>query len=116
MSISAGRLIQALTIQNFTTTRSPSGQPIESWSDGETIRADIQGISGRELIRSGAELAEATVRVYVRGESAGSISAASRLKVLTGPYKNQVLNVAGPPIPDKKGSRIEILCKQGVKK
>ncbi|MDR8290963.1 head-tail adaptor protein, partial [Acinetobacter baumannii] len=44
------------------------------------------------------------------------ISASSRLKVLNGPYTDAVLNVTGPPVPDIKGTRLEILCKQGTEK
>jgi hypothetical protein len=34
----------------------------------------------------------------------------------TGPFKGAVLNVTGPPVPDIKGTRLEILCKQGTEK
>ncbi|OWA84784.1 head-tail adaptor protein, partial [Klebsiella pneumoniae] len=44
------------------------------------------------------------------------ISASTRLKVRTGPFKGAVLNVTGPPVPDIKGTRLEILCKQGTEK
>ncbi len=116
MSISAGRLIHAITVLNFTTTRDLYGQPIEEWRDGATIRADVRGVSSRELMSAGAETAQATVRVYVRGESGRTINATSRLKILSGPYKGVTLNVIGPPVPDEKGQRLEILCKQGTEK
>ncbi|PVJ76410.1 head-tail adaptor protein, partial [Salmonella enterica subsp. enterica serovar Senftenberg] len=50
MAISAGRLIQVIVIQNPVHIRDNSGQPVEIWEDGETIRADIRGRSGRELM------------------------------------------------------------------
>ncbi|EAT7177338.1 head-tail adaptor protein, partial [Salmonella enterica subsp. enterica serovar Senftenberg] len=50
MAISAGKLIQILMIQNPVHIRDDSGQPVETWEDGETIRADIRGRSGRELM------------------------------------------------------------------
>ncbi|MEI6984482.1 head-tail adaptor protein, partial [Klebsiella pneumoniae] len=56
----------------------------------------------------------ATIRVWVRFRT--DISASSRLKVRTGPFKGAVLNVTGPPVPDIKGTRLEILCKQGTEK
>ena len=112
----AGRLRHRVTIQNFTTTRTPSGQPVENWEDGKTISAEVKGRSGREMMASGAEHAEATIRVWVRFKSGSSIYTTSRLKVLSGPYKGQTLNVVGPPIPDPKGTQLEILCKQGGEK
>ncbi|WP_221918714.1 phage head closure protein, partial [Klebsiella oxytoca] len=51
----AGRLRHRLTIQNFTTSRTPSGQPVEKWEDGKTIWAEVKGISGRELLAAGVE-------------------------------------------------------------
>jgi head-tail adaptor len=50
-----------------------------------------------ELVASGAEVAEATIRVWVRRRD---ITAANRLKVLTGPFAGSTLNIIGPPIPD----------------
>ncbi|EMM5750030.1 TPA: phage head closure protein [Klebsiella pneumoniae] len=110
----AGRLRHRVTIQNFTTSRTPSGQPVEKWEDGKTIWAEVKGISGRELLAAGVEHADATIRVWVRFRN--DISAASRLNVRTGPFKGAVLNVTGPPVPDVKGTRLEILCKQGTEK
>ena len=110
----AGRLRHRVTIQNFTLSKTPSGQPVESWADGKTIWAEVKGISGRELLAAGVERADATIRVWVRFRT--DISASSRLKVLNGPYKDAVLSVTGPPVPDIKGTRLEILCKQGTEK
>ena len=110
----AGRLRDRLVVQNPTTTRSPTGQPVKTWSDTETIWAEVKGISGREQMFAGAELAEATIRVWIRFRH--DVTAASRLKVLTGPFKGAVLNVTGMPIPDAKGSQLEILCKLGSEK
>jgi SPP1 family predicted phage head-tail adaptor len=62
----AGGLRNRVTIRTFTSSRTPSGQVIQKWEDGETIWAEVKGISGRELVAAGAEIAEATVRVWVR--------------------------------------------------
>ena len=108
----AGKLRHQIIIQNFTTGRTPSGQPIEEWVDGKTIWAEVKGVSGRELIASGSEKAESTIRVWIRFRR--DITAASRLKVLNGPFSGAVLAINSPPIPNTTGTRLEILCKQGV--
>lgn len=110
----AGGLRNRVTIRKFTTSRSPSGQVIQNWEDGAMVWAEVKGISGRELVASGAEMAEATVRVWVRFRR--DITAASRLKVLTGAFAGSTLNIIGPPIPDSAMTRLEILCKQGTEK
>lgn len=109
-----GGLRSRVTIRVFTTQRAPSGQVIQVWEDGETIWAEVKGISGRELMASGVEVAEATIRVWVRFRR--DITAANRLKVLTGPFAGGTLNIIGPPIPDSEGTRLEILCKTGTEK
>lgn len=106
-----GRFRHRVTIQNFTTRRDPGGQIIKEWQDSATVSAETKGISGRELVSAGAATAEATIRVWMRYRS--DVSAASRLLCLNGPFKGATLDISGPPIPDGKGTRLEILCKQG---
>ena len=110
----AGRLRDRVVIQNITTSRDPSGQLVESWHDGAEIWAEVKGISGRELVAAGAETAVANIRVWTRFRS--DITAASRLRVMTGAFKGAILNIIGPPIPDSRGVQLEILCKQGTEK
>ncbi|NIG74674.1 phage head closure protein [Klebsiella sp. Ap-873] len=109
----AGRNRSRVTILNKVVGRTPSGQPKEEWQSGLTVWAEVKGISGREIVTSGAEKPAATIRVWMRFRS--DVTASSRLKVINGPFKGQVLDVTGPPIPDSKGKQLEILCKQGVK-
>jgi len=109
----AGRLNERITIQNFITIRLPSGQPDKEWSDGRTIWAEVRGVSGRELIASGAEMGEATIRVWTR--ITDDITSASRIRCESGGFKGSTLDVVAPPIPDAKNDRMEILCKLGVK-
>ncbi len=72
------------------------------------IWAEVKGISGREIISGGAETAQATVRVWMRFRR--DVTATSRLKVLTGAFKGAILGIEGPPIPDARATRLEILC------
>lgn len=110
----AGRLRDRVSILTFTAVRDPSGQLVEKWEEGKTVWAEVKGISGRELVSSGAETATVTVRVWVRFRR--DITAASRLRVLSGAFKGVVLSVVGPPIPDASCIQLEILCKQGGEK
>ncbi|EIX4511074.1 phage head closure protein [Escherichia coli] len=106
----AGRLRDRVVILNTMTKRTPSGHPGETWEEGATVRAEIKGISGRERISGGAETAQATVRVWMRFRR--DVTAASYLKVLTGAFKGAILSIDGPPIPDARATRLEILCSQ----
>lgn len=108
----AGKLRDQILIQHSISARMPSGQMLESWVGGKRVWAEITGITSRELLSSGAQTAEATLRVLVRFRR--DITASSRLKVLTGSFKGETLQVVGAPIPDVCCSSLELLCKQGV--
>ncbi|OAN09914.1 hypothetical protein AU469_024930 [Escherichia coli O157:H7] len=47
-------------------------------------------------MQSGAEMAQAEIRIWVRGQSGREITAASRLHVLSGPWRDHVLKSSGP--------------------
>ncbi|MCQ8205589.1 phage head closure protein, partial [Vibrio parahaemolyticus] len=85
----------------------PSGARENQWVDIVTTRAEVKPISGRELIASGAEMSEITVRVWMRFRS--DINSTCRM-VFNG--LNDDIHSA---IPDVKNTRLELLCTQGVK-
>ena len=99
----AGRLRDRVIILNVTTARSPSGHPVETVTEGATVWAEV-----KEIISGGAETAQATVRVWMRFRR--DVTATSRLKVLTGAFKGAILGIEGPPIPDARATRLEMLC------
>ncbi|WAT01518.1 phage head closure protein [Rouxiella chamberiensis] len=103
-----GRFRHRVIIQTLKTIRSPSGQPVEEWVDSPPVSAEVKAISGAELMRSGAELAEAKYRVWMRYRD--DIDATSRLL-----FRGQIFEITSPPMPNAKFSRLEILCGAGVK-
>lgn len=115
MAISAGRLTQMISVLNPVLTRNAAGEMTEEWVSCGKIHADIRGRSSRERMQSGAEMAQAEIRIWVRGQSGREITAASRLHVLSGPWRDRILNVVGLPVPDATGGRLEILCRLGGK-
>lgn len=116
MAISAGRLTQMISVLNPVLTRNAAGEMTEEWVSCGKIHADIRGRSSRERMQSGAEMAQAEIRIWVRGQSGREITAESRLHVLSGPWRDHVLNVVGVPVPDATGGRLEILCRLGGEK
>ena len=109
-----GRFRHRVTIQNSRQVRGPSGQPKNEWFDSAiSVPAEVKAISGRELMTSGAEKSETTIRVWMRYRN--DITSASRLICTSGPLKGFVLDVSGQPVPNANGTRLEIFCKQGVK-
>lgn len=69
MAISAGRLTQMISVLNPVLTRNAAGEMTEEWVSCGKIHADIRGRSSRERMQSGAEMAQAEIRIWVRGQS-----------------------------------------------
>ena len=101
----AGKLRHRVTIQNFESYRDEYGQPVKEWHDVATVWADVSGISGRELLAAGREVAEVSHRVWIRYHP--SVTAASRL--LWTDTGAVLANTAA--LPDGKKTRLELLCK-----
>ncbi|OAT53986.1 phage head closure protein [Providencia heimbachae] len=103
-----GRLRHKVTFQRSELVKLPSGARENQWVDIATnVRAEVKGISGRELLASGAEMSEITVRIWMRFRP--DINSTCRM-VFNG--LNYDIQSA---IPDVKRTRLELLCKQGVK-
>ncbi|KGP44343.1 phage head closure protein [Morganella morganii] len=104
----AGRLRHIVTFQRAEITILLSGQREKLWVDiGPPVNVEVKPVSGRELITAGAEMSEITVRVWLRYRS--DINPACRMV-----YRGQVYDIQAV-IPNVKFTRLELLCKQGVK-
>ncbi|MFS7239302.1 phage head closure protein [Serratia proteamaculans] len=107
-----GTMRHRVTIQNFTTIELPSGQEKEVWADVATVWAEVKAISGRELVASGAEKSEVTVRIWLRYRA--DVSSASRILWRQQGHERMAYNIVAA-IPDPEASRLELLCKGGIK-
>ncbi|WP_272670930.1 phage head closure protein [Providencia sp. PROV147] len=103
----AGLLRHIVTFQRNELIKLPSGARGNQWVDIATTRAEVKPISGRELLASGAEMSEITVRVWMRFRP--DINSTCRMVFNGLNYDIQSV------IPDVKNTRLELLCKQGVK-
>ncbi|MBW2899035.1 head-tail adaptor protein [Escherichia coli] len=116
MAISAGRLTQMISVLNPVLTRNAAGEMTEEWVSRGKTHAAIPARSSRDRMQSGADIPQAGCRISFRGQSGREITAASRLHVLSGPWRDRILNVVGLPVPDATGGRLEILCRLGGEK
>lgn len=107
----AGKMKRRITLQKSESHRSPSGQIIYEWSDLAIVWAEIKGISGRELMASGAIFSEATVRIWTRYRD--DITTANRILYGVPNIRGQVYSILAV-IPDTDYSRLELLCKGGI--
>ncbi|CAM3201431.1 phage head closure protein [Xenorhabdus nematophila] len=108
----AGRLRHRITLQKNESSRSPMGSVINKWVDVADVWAEVQPISGRELVASGAVLSEATVRIWLRYRA--DMTTTHRIFYQGDSTQGQFFNIVAV-IPDPKRTRLELLCKGGVK-
>lgn len=103
----AGRLRQTVIFQQNVPIKLPSGQLKKEWVDIASVRCEVKHLSGRELISANAEMSEVTVRVWMRYRP--DINSTCRMV-----WCEQIYDIQSV-IPDEKLTRLELLCKQGVK-
>ena len=84
--IRAGDLNRVITFQQRNTDKDSFGQQSTTWTDYLTARAEIEQLSGSELVSAQALMAETTHRITVRYRP--SITAS--LRVI---YQGRVFNV-----------------------
>lgn len=98
-----GRLNRLVTLQKRTATQDAAGQPVETWSDIATVRADIRYLSGLEMLRGGASQPEAKVSIRVRYRE--DLTSAQRLVA-----GNTTYHIAAV-LPDAHGRRhLDLAC------
>lgn len=108
----AGRIKATRYDSEFYYQPNPSGGVIQEWYDVATVWAEVKGISGRELIAAGAEMSEVTFRMWVRYRS--DVTSASRIIWKQKGHDAKAFDIQSA-IPDEKATRLELLCKGGLK-
>ena len=107
----AGGMKRRVTVQNYVSRQSPSGQVIKEWKDLCTVWADIADVSGKEIIASGAIMNQITTRIWIRYRP--DILAGYRL-LWNSPNARGMAYSVDAVIPDKDHTRLELLCKGGI--
>jgi len=100
-----------VTVQNYVSRQSPSGQVIKEWKDLCTVWADIADVSGKEIIASGAIMNQITTRIWIRYRP--DILAGYRL-LWRSPNARGMAYSVDAVIPDKDHTRLELLCTVAV--
>lgn len=106
-----GRLRHHITIQKSERGQTPSGSVITQWVDVATVSAEVRPVSGRELIASGMQVSEQTIRIWLRYRS--DITTSHRIVYDGLNAAGNKLNIVAV-IPDVRHTRLELLCKEGV--
>lgn len=101
----AGRLRHRVTIQKATVTQDGSGQPVETWSNMEDIYAQVEQVSGRELVLAKQVSPDTTHLITIR--YALHVDSIKRVK-----FGSRVFNVLNVNHIENRQRTIELLCRE----
>ena len=101
----AGKLRHRVIVQTSTETQDTAGEPIKAWASPFTTWADVQPLSGRELLRAQEVNAESTIRVNMRYNT--YVSQSARLLVGT-----RILDINTVVDNREINRQFEILCSE----
>ncbi|QXD00414.1 phage head closure protein [Klebsiella sp. PL-2018] len=106
-----GRLKHRVILQRFEEGRGPLGEPLKQWVSYATVWAEVKGISGRELLASGAVTSEATVRIWIRYRR--DVKQGHVVRYQSDALNGDVYGITAA-IPDNNRTYLELLCKGGT--
>ena len=103
------RLRHVITIQEPTVARSESGQPVESWSDVDTVRANIYSVSGKEWFQAqkdiGQRATSVTAKMIIRYRS----DVTPDMRIVHGSTNYNIIAVLGGDDPRKP---LQLMCER----
>jgi SPP1 family predicted phage head-tail adaptor len=108
--VNAGRLRHRVTFESLTVVLDSDGAQDEAWVDafGMPISAEIEPLSGRELIAAQAVQSKVSVRIKVRYRT-------GFLASMRAVHRGTIYNIeAVVPDPDSGIRGITLLCSTGV--
>lgn len=103
--IRAGKLRHRVTLQERSSSTEADGGQVNTWSDVETLRAEVLDLRGREFLAAREAHAEVTVKVRIRYRA--GVRPAMRLA-----FGSRVLDIVH--VVDLAGRRrvLELLCQE----
>lgn len=104
----AGRLRKRIIIEERAATQDAAGQPVGAWTTFWACSADVQPLSGRELLA--AQAVESAVSHRVRLRYTPGITAAMRINLGGG----RLLNILAVRIRDERNRELELDCEEGL--
>src|SRR4051812_36947279 len=112
----AGELRRRVRIQQRSTAQDSFGQQGTVWTDLLTgVPANIQALSGRELLAAQAIVAEVTHTISVRfARALADPIATARMRVVyVTPAATQYFAILSAQILEEKNRQIDLLCVEG---
>lgn len=101
--LSAGRLRKQVTIQSLVVVKNDDGSATETYLSGETRKASVEPIRGREYFESARQGGQATIRVVMRKFD----GLTTKHRIL---YDTRSLNIESIIDLDERGREVQVMC------
>ncbi len=111
-TLRAGQLNRRITLQAPVTTLDAYGVPTPGWTDVVTVWADIQPLTGRELISADRMASVITHQITVRHSSQ-----LTDTRVVAGYralYKGRIINIHAAMNEDESNVLVTLLASEGL--
>jgi len=108
----AGNLRRRVQIQARAAGQDSLGQPLTDWATITTVWADVEPLSGRELIKAQATLSEVTHLVTIRYQAQfADPLAMAKNRIL---YGTRVFNIHASIDPGERHDALQLSCSEGL--
>lgn len=99
-----GKLRDQIRLLALTGERDAAGELLDTVNEVTTVYADVRVVSGREMIRSGADISQQIFTIRIR---ARQVLPQWRIEVLSGPNRGVMLGISSvQPDPARKDTII----------
>lgn len=112
MAIRIGTLRHRVKLQQRSTAQDASGGQVTTWSDVATVWADIQPLSGRELLAAQAVNSEVSHQIVIRWQPAfATPKSVAALRIL---YGSRIFNIAAALNEDERNRTLTLQATEGL--
>lgn len=102
-----GELNRRIKLQQRSTTKTDAGTEQTTWSDVATVWANVQPLSGRELMAAAAVNAEVTHLIVIRYRP----GVTARMRAV---YGTRIFDINAVIEPEMAHVSLELMCTEGV--
>ena len=108
----AGVMRKRVTLQSRATTQDAAGQQATTWADVATFWAQVEALSGREVLAAQAIQSQVSHRISLRySPEFASPTAVSAMRLL---YAGRIFNIATCMNVDERNRTIELMASEGL--
>lgn len=101
------RLRKSIVVQQRKSSTNIYNENIGEWVDFATLRAGVEPLSGKEMLKNGVNLAEQVTRIVIRYRA----DITTQMRIL---YNDKIYSITAIINPNERNIMLELMCTQGT--